>query len=60
MLDASHGWPMGVALTSLAGTGEAAAAVPRDAMFGFLAEEVIDRLSRAERLALVDSSVPAC
>ena len=28
-------------------------------MFGFLAEEVIDGLPRAERLALVDSSVPA-
>ena len=59
MLDASHGWPMGVALTSLAGSGEAAAALPRDELFGFLAEEVIDRLAPAARLALVDSSVPA-
>jgi ATP/maltotriose-dependent transcriptional regulator MalT/DNA-binding SARP family transcriptional activator len=59
VLGASHGWPMGVALTSLAGSGEAAAALPRDELFGFLAEEVIDRLAPAARLALVDSSVPA-
>ena len=59
VLEASHGWPMGVALSSLAGSGEAAAAVPRDELFGFLAEEVIDRLPPADRLALVDSSVPA-
>ena len=59
MLDASHGWPMGVALTSLARSGGAAAALPRDELFGFLAEEVIDRLAPAARLALVDSSVPA-
>jgi LuxR family transcriptional regulator, maltose regulon positive regulatory protein len=56
VLEASHGWPMGVALTSLAG---ASAAVPSDELFEFLAEEVIDRLTPAERLALVDSSVPA-
>jgi LuxR family maltose regulon positive regulatory protein len=59
VLEVSHGWPMGVALTSLAGSGEAAAALPRDELFGFLAEEVIDHLAPAARLALVDSSVPA-
>jgi ATP/maltotriose-dependent transcriptional regulator MalT/DNA-binding SARP family transcriptional activator len=59
VLAVSHGWPMGVALTSLAGSSTAAAAAPRDELFGFLAEEVIDRLPPAARLALVDSSVPA-
>lgn len=58
VLELSHGWPMGVALTSLAGSGRATA-VPREELFGFLAEEVIDHLTPDERLALVDSSVPA-
>ena len=59
VLAASHGWPMGVALTSLAGSGTAAAAAPRDELFGFLAEEVIEHLPPATRLAVIDSSVPA-
>jgi DNA-binding SARP family transcriptional activator len=45
---ASEGWPMGVA-----------SAVSRDALFGYLGQEVLDRLSDDDRLALVDSSVPA-
>jgi DNA-binding SARP family transcriptional activator len=56
---ASEGWPMGVALTGLAGPGETATAVPREELFGFLAEEVLNRLDPEMRLALVDSSVPA-
>jgi ATP/maltotriose-dependent transcriptional regulator MalT/DNA-binding SARP family transcriptional activator len=45
---ASEGWPMGVA-----------GAVSRDALFGYLAEEVLDRLDEDARLVLVDSAVPA-
>ena len=57
---ASEGWPMGVALTSLTGSGEApVGAVPHEELFHFLAEEVLDQLDSDMRLALVDSSVPA-
>ncbi len=45
---ASEGWPMGVA-----------GAVSREMLFGYLAEEVLDRLDDNARLALVDSAVPA-
>jgi ATP/maltotriose-dependent transcriptional regulator MalT/DNA-binding SARP family transcriptional activator len=56
----SEGWPMGVALTSLTGVGEpATAAIPREDLFEYLAEEVLDHLEPALRLAIVDSSVPA-
>jgi ATP/maltotriose-dependent transcriptional regulator MalT/DNA-binding SARP family transcriptional activator len=59
-LTASEGWPMGVALTGLTESGEAVArAVPRDELFHYLAEEVLERLDPEMRLALVDSSVPA-
>jgi DNA-binding SARP family transcriptional activator len=57
---ATEGWPMGVALTSLTGSGEApVGAVARDELFHFLAEEVLDQLDSRMRVALVDSSVPA-
>jgi ATP/maltotriose-dependent transcriptional regulator MalT/DNA-binding SARP family transcriptional activator len=56
---ASEGWPMGVALTSLAGTRDAAIeAIPREELFHYLAEEVLDRLDPAMRLGVVASSVP--
>jgi ATP/maltotriose-dependent transcriptional regulator MalT/DNA-binding SARP family transcriptional activator len=55
---ASQGWPMGVALTGLAGSIAAPGAVPREELFQYLAEEVFDQLDPALRLNLVDSSVP--
>jgi DNA-binding SARP family transcriptional activator len=56
---ASEGWPMGVALTGLTGSGAGAAgAVPRDELFAYLAEEVLDRLDPGMRLMVLDSSVP--
>ena len=56
---ASEGWPMGVALTGVTGPGEAGGgAIPREVLFNYLAEEVLDRLDPRTRLALVDSSVP--
>lgn len=51
----SEGWPMGVALSGLTGPADA---MPREGLFDYLAEEVLDRLDPAMRLALVDSSVP--
>lgn len=62
---ASQGWPMGIALTTLTGSAGGAdgagavGAVAQDELFGFLAEEVLDRLDPELRLDLVDSSVPA-
>src|SRR4051794_7750583 len=64
-LAASEGWPMGVALAGLARAGEpgaaaqddAAASLPREALFAYLAEEVLDRLSAPLRSAVVDSSI---
>ena len=59
VLAASEGWPMGVALTGLAGSGEATPGpVSQDELFHYLAEEVLDRLDPRTRLALLDSSVP--
>lgn len=56
---ASEGWPMAVALTSLAGPGETAIdTVPREELFNYLAEEVLDRLDPAMRLGVVASSIP--
>jgi DNA-binding SARP family transcriptional activator len=56
---ASEGWPMGVALTGLTGRDESnPGLVPRDDLFDYLAEEVLDRLDPATRMNLVDSSVP--
>ena len=54
--EATEGWPMGVAL---AGSGDTAGGpVRREDLFGYLAEEVFDRLNPEARLRLVDSSVP--
>jgi ATP/maltotriose-dependent transcriptional regulator MalT/DNA-binding SARP family transcriptional activator len=53
--EATEGWPMGVVL---AGSGGAKAGpVEREDLFGYLAEEVFDRLDRETRLRLADSSV---
>jgi ATP/maltotriose-dependent transcriptional regulator MalT/DNA-binding SARP family transcriptional activator len=57
VLAASEGWPMGVALSGLTGAGDGAP-VPRDELFPYLAEEVLERLDEERRLHLVDSSVP--
>ncbi len=58
VLEASEGWPMGVALTGLTGASPTTSgAVPRAELFAFLAEEVLERLDPATRSALVDSSV---
>ena len=54
--EATEGWPMGVAL---AGSGDATGGpVRREDLFGYLAEEVFDRLNDEARLRLVDSSMP--
>jgi len=60
ILASSEGWPMGVALSGLAGTVDAdgAAALSREELFGYLAEEVFDGLDERTRLHLVDASVP--
>jgi ATP/maltotriose-dependent transcriptional regulator MalT/DNA-binding SARP family transcriptional activator len=60
VFEASEGWPMGVALTDLAGPLDAApGAVSREELFRYLAEEIFDRLPAPTRLSLVDSSLPA-
>ena len=56
-LDATEGWPMGVALTGMA--GGTSTAMSHDELFQYLAEEVLDGLDPELRLALVDSSVPS-
>jgi ATP/maltotriose-dependent transcriptional regulator MalT/DNA-binding SARP family transcriptional activator len=59
VLATSEGWPMGIALTSLADAPEPSrGAVPRAELFSYLAEEVLDRLDPGTRLALAESSVP--
>lgn len=55
---ASEGWPMGVALTGLTRSGAVAGAVPREELFDYLAEEVLDRLDPRTRADVIDSSVP--
>lgn len=57
VLAASEGWPMGVALSGLAGPVDAGAA-SRGELFGYLAEEVFDQLEPELRLLLAESSVP--
>lgn len=59
VLARSEGWPMGVALSDLAG-GEAGGdgPLPGGGLFEYLAEEVLAGLDPRTRLALVDSSVP--
>jgi ATP/maltotriose-dependent transcriptional regulator MalT/DNA-binding SARP family transcriptional activator len=60
VMTATEGWPLGVALAGLADSDRPAnAVVPRDHLFGYLAEEVLERLERNARAALIDSSVPA-
>lgn len=59
VMAASEGWPMGVALTSLTGPeGTTTEAIPREELFGYLADEVLDRLDPATRGRLVISSIP--
>jgi ATP/maltotriose-dependent transcriptional regulator MalT/DNA-binding SARP family transcriptional activator len=59
VLAASEGWPMGVALSGLTGASEPDLdLLPREGLFNYLAEEVLDRLDPAMRLGLVASSVP--
>lgn len=57
VLAASEGWPMGVALTGVAGAVDPVTA-SQEELFGYLAEEVFDQLDPEMRLHLVDSSVP--
>lgn len=60
VMHATEGWPLGVALAGLAPRDRPAqTVVPRDELFRYLAEEVLERLDPDLRLALVDSSVPA-
>jgi ATP/maltotriose-dependent transcriptional regulator MalT/DNA-binding SARP family transcriptional activator len=60
VMAATEGWPLGVVLAGLAESEEAASgSVPRDELFRYLAEEVLDRLDANARAALIDSSVPA-
>lgn len=57
---ASEGWPMGVALSAMAGPSAAGAGpVPHEELFEYLAEEVLERLTAEERAQVVESSVPA-
>lgn len=59
LIAASEGWPMGVALGALLGSfGGDAAAVPREELFEYLAEEVLEQLDPIARMRVVDSSVP--
>jgi ATP/maltotriose-dependent transcriptional regulator MalT/DNA-binding SARP family transcriptional activator len=56
---ACEGWPMAVALTSLAGPGDTPIeTIPREGLFDYLAEEVLDRLDPAMRLGVLASSIP--
>jgi DNA-binding SARP family transcriptional activator len=60
VMAATEGWPLGIALAGLAESDRSAnAVVPRDQLFGYLAEEVLERLDPDARAALIDSSVPA-
>ena len=60
VMTVTEGWPLGVALAGLAeGDRPGNAVVPRESLFGYLAEEVLVRLDRSARAALIDSSVPA-
>jgi ATP/maltotriose-dependent transcriptional regulator MalT/DNA-binding SARP family transcriptional activator len=59
VLASSEGWPMGVALSGLTGAVEAGETpLPREDLFGYLAEEVFDGLDADTRLHLADASVP--
>ena len=58
LLAATEGWPLGVALAAAAGPG--AGPLPargRDAIFGYLAEEVFDRLGPELKQQLLDASI---
>ncbi|MFN8216984.1 MAG: BTAD domain-containing putative transcriptional regulator [Solirubrobacterales bacterium] len=57
IVGATEGWPMGVALGALAGPLEGAEAVPRDRLFEYLAEEVLEGLDPETRLRLLNSSI---
>jgi ATP/maltotriose-dependent transcriptional regulator MalT/DNA-binding SARP family transcriptional activator len=60
VMRATEGWPLGVVLAGLAESDRSAGAVvPRDQLFRYLAEEVLERLDPKTRAALIDSSVPA-
>jgi LuxR family transcriptional regulator, maltose regulon positive regulatory protein len=59
VIAASEGWPMGVALSVLAGSLGNGGTVPREELFDYLAEEVLEGLDPAGRMAVVDSSVTA-
>jgi ATP/maltotriose-dependent transcriptional regulator MalT/DNA-binding SARP family transcriptional activator len=58
VMDQTAGWPLGVALAGLAADAPGDAPVPRETLFPFLAEEVVDRLEPSLSEGLVDASVP--
>lgn len=58
VIAASEGWPMGIALARLDGSGgSGGGAAGREDLFGYLTEEVFDHLDPERRLMLADSSV---
>jgi ATP/maltotriose-dependent transcriptional regulator MalT/DNA-binding SARP family transcriptional activator len=60
VVTASEGWPLGVALSAMAGpTVAGAGPVPHEELFAYLAEEVLERLDAEERAQVVESSVVA-
>lgn len=55
VMEATEGWPLGV---SLGGLGGATAPGARGGVFDFLVEEVLDRLDRRHREALLVAALP--
>lgn len=53
----TEGWPLGVALAAAAEPGAELAPASREAIFGYLAEEVLDALDPEVRRLLCDASV---
>ena len=59
LVTASEGWPLGVALAKLAGPGAVSPEpVPSRELFGYLAEEVLDRIDEPFRSQVLAASVP--
>lgn len=58
LMEATEGWPLGVALASLAGAGGQLTPGSREEVFAFLDEEVLEPMDSDFRNALITSSLP--